>query len=69
MTEDIIAGALVAARDYLRLAQNDGTTYGYYPGGDPRDFSPDSECARRAAPATRGRRSRTTPHKSVASPR
>lgn len=44
MADHIIEGALIAARDYLRQAQNDGTTYGYYPGGDPRDFSPDPEC-------------------------
>ncbi len=45
MTEDIVMGALVAARDYLREAANPMPTYGYYPGGtDPRDFHPDSEC-------------------------
>lgn len=40
---DIVTGALVAARNYvLQFAQPD-TTYGYYPGGDPRNFHPDAE--------------------------
>lgn len=37
-------GALVAAREYLRECANPHPTYGYYNGGDPRDFSPDPEC-------------------------
>lgn len=44
MTRDTVIGALVAARDYLRHAANPEAIYGYYPGGDPRDFSPDPEC-------------------------
>lgn len=39
----IVEGALIAARDYLRGQENDRTAYGFYPGGDPRDFSPDEE--------------------------
>lgn len=40
----IVEGALIAARDYLRRCAQSEPTYGYYPGGDPRDFSPDPEC-------------------------
>lgn len=39
----IIEGALIAARDYLRQAANPDVTYGYFHGGDPRDFCPDGE--------------------------
>lgn len=48
MTEDTVMGALVAAREYLRECANPTPTYGYYPGGDPRDFSPDPECCTEA---------------------
>ncbi len=41
-TEDIIMGALVAAQNYIRQFTNQ-STYGYFCGGDPRDFSPDAE--------------------------
>lgn len=44
MTEDIVHGALIAAREYLLQAANPHVTYGYFPGGDPRDFDPDPEC-------------------------
>ncbi len=44
MSDHVIMGALVAARDYLRTAANPETTYGYFPGGDPRNFHPDPEC-------------------------
>lgn len=35
--------ALLAAQDYLRRCASPEPTYGYFPGGDPRDFSPDEE--------------------------
>jgi hypothetical protein len=40
---DAVRGALVAARDYLRVCANPDVTYGYFHGGDPRDFCPDPE--------------------------
>ena len=43
VTSDIVMGALIAARDYLRRAAQSEPTYGYFHGGDPRDFSPDAE--------------------------
>jgi hypothetical protein len=46
MSEDMVRGALVAARDYLRRCANPEVTYGYFPGGDPRDFTPDEESCR-----------------------
>lgn len=44
MTEDVIHGALIAAREYMLEAANPHVTYGYFHGGDPRDFHPDPEC-------------------------
>lgn len=44
VTEDAVRGALIAARDYMLRAANPDVTYGYFPGGDPRDFNPDPEC-------------------------
>lgn len=45
---DLVVGALVAARDYLRAGMQDSVTYGFFPGGDPRDFTPDPECCTEA---------------------
>lgn len=44
MTKDIVMGAPIAAQEYMRGAANPHVTYGYFPGGDPRDFCPDPEC-------------------------
>lgn len=44
MTDATIHSALIAAREYMLHAANPHVTYGYYPGGDPRDFDPDPEC-------------------------
>ena len=38
-----VRGALIAARDYLRECANPMPSYGYFHGGDPRDFFPDAE--------------------------
>lgn len=44
VTEDAIRGALIAARTYLLAAATPTVTYGYFHGGDPRNFFPDPEC-------------------------
>ncbi len=44
MSDHIIEGALIAAREYLREVAGPHPMYGYFNGGDPRDFSPDEEC-------------------------
>lgn len=41
---DAIRAALEASRDYLADCICMGQSYGYFPGGDPRDFEPDVEC-------------------------
>ena len=43
MTTHAAHGALIAARDYLRRCASPDVTYGYFGGGDPRDFCPDGE--------------------------
>lgn len=42
-SEHIVRGALIAARTYLREQQQANQGYGYFLGGDPRDFTPDGE--------------------------
>lgn len=47
MSADRLERALAALRIALPIlaeAARPDTTYGYYPGGDPRDFVPDEEC-------------------------
>lgn len=44
MSDHAIMGALLAAREYLRSCANPSPSYGYFLGGDPRDFAPDPEC-------------------------
>ena len=44
MIEDAEIDTLRALADRIR-GEAEGVTYGYFPGGDPREFTPDEECA------------------------